>query len=95
MYNNDKKWLASFFSGRQAQVQKQNFKSKYRILINGVPQGCVLSLSLFRLFLCDLPNPPPNVTNLTYADNIAIAVQHHKIQLAANTLQQYIHTLER
>jgi len=95
MHNNDKKWLVNFLTGRQAQVINHNSKSKFRILTNGVPQGSVLSPSLFNLFLHDLSNPTSNITTLIYADDLAITSQHPKTKLAVNTLQQYIHTLER
>lgn len=49
---NLKKWLANFISGRQASVSWGGTKSKTRMFPNGVPQGAVLSPTLFNLYSC-------------------------------------------
>lgn len=50
-------------------------KTSDRLLPNGVPQDSVLSSSLFKHFLHDLSSPSPNMTLLSYTDNLAIASQ--------------------
>ena len=92
---NLKKWLANFISGRQASVSWGGTKSKTRMFPNGVPQGAVLSPTLFNLFMSDLPTPlHPAVTISSYADDLTITSQHHKVDVAAENLQSYIHQLE-
>ena len=92
---NYKKWLANFLSGRQAYVSYRGQQSKTRMFPNGVPQGAVLSPSLFNLFLSDLPTPQvPGVSVASYADDLTIVSQHHKVDTARVNLQAYITQLE-
>ena len=92
---NLKKWLANFISGRQASVSWGGTKSKTRMFPNGVPQGAVLSPTLFNLFMADLPTPAhPSVSIASYADDLTIVSQHHKVDVATENLQGYIHQLE-
>src|SRR5215470_12727900 len=57
MHTNDKKLLANFLSGRAAKVTQKNSSSKTYRLFNGVPQGAILSPTLFNLFTHDIPTP--------------------------------------
>ena len=69
--------------------------SKHRQLPTGVPQGAVLSLSLFSLFTHDLPEPTnPAVKIYTYADDLTIVLQHPRVDEAAIQLQDYLRWLE-
>ena len=91
-----KKWIANFISGRQAHVTYGGRKSKTRMFSNGVPQGAVLSPSLFNLFLSDLPSPTvPGISVSSYADDLTIVSQHSIVNTAAQNLQHYIHQLEQ
>lgn len=90
-----KKWLSNFVSGRQAITTYNGLKSRTRQFPNGVPQGAVLSPTLFNLFLHDLPTPQcGSVFVSSYADDVTIVSQHHLVQSAAEQMQQYIHQLE-
>ena len=45
--------------------------------------------------MVDLSTPSnPSVWISTYADNLTIAPSHHKLDVAAENLQNYIHQLE-
>ena len=91
---NYQKWLANFLSGRQAFVILNNKHSSTRQMRNGVPQGSVLSPTLFNLYTHDMPTPTQsNVKLMTYADDITITSQHHKHAVAAEQLQIYLNTL--
>lgn len=95
MPNNTKRWLANYLSGRQSYVSYNNKSSHTRILPNGVPQGSVLSPTLFNLYMHDIPTPIDNrVQVASYADDITIISTHNNVKTATTLLQHYINRLE-
>lgn len=62
---------ASFLSQRRFQVSVNGKKSASRDIPYGVPQGCVLSPSLYNIYTHDAPSPP-NCTRFFYADDTAL-----------------------
>ena len=48
------KWIRSYLDGRTALVKANGFRSKTEHLTNGVPQGGVLSPTLFLIFINDM-----------------------------------------
>ena len=65
--------------------------SKTRRIVNGVPQGTVLSSTLFNLCISDLPGT--DSLRFGYADDLAIATQARHFDELENTLSRYINTL--
>ena len=53
-----KSFLAGYLRGRQTFVDFRGAKSKYRKVRQGVPQGAVLSPTLFNLYMSHMPTPP-------------------------------------
>jgi len=95
IHDSFKKWLANYLSGRSGKTIYNGKSSRTRHFTDGVPQGSVLSPTLFNLYLHDLPTPTnASVNTLTYADDVTIISQHHRHETAANNLQTYIHSLE-
>jgi len=90
MHNNTKRWLANYLSGRQAHVNYNGKSSRTHNITNGVPQGSVLSPTLFNLYMHDMPNPPANNHISSYADDITITSTHNNIDTAETSLQNYL-----
>ena len=66
-------WTQSFLSDRRACVVYQNHKSRSFRVHRGVPQGSVLGLVLFSLFINDLlASLPSSLKGSFYADDLAI-----------------------
>ena len=95
IHNNVKKWLANYLSGRHGYTIYNGKSSRTRHYTNGVPQGSVLSPTLFNLYMHDIPLPThPDVHILSYADDLTIISQHSRHETASRQLQQYMYTLE-
>ena len=93
---NIKKWLANYLTGRHGYTVHYGKSSTTKHYTNGVPQGSVLSPTLFNLYMHDIPQPAhPDTHILSYADDISIYTQHPKPETAATQLQHYINTLEQ
>merc|ERR1719259_1400575 len=91
-----KKWLSTFLTGRHAYTAHNGTPSTKRRFPNGVPQGSVLSPTLFNISMHDIPLlTHPDVHILSYADDITIFSQHPNPHIAATQLQDYINTLEQ
>jgi hypothetical protein len=87
------KFISNYLKGRKSFTLFSNHKSNKRIIRTGVPQGGVLSPILFNLYLSDLPNPPPGVNVVTYADDITPLSSHHLLHEAQNQIQPYLTSL--
>ena len=63
------KLLCDFLDDRTAQIKIQNYKGTTINLHSGVPQGSVISPTLFTIYTNDIP-PTRQGTNIMYADDI-------------------------
>ncbi len=64
------KILSTFLDNRTASIAIGNKVSTEISILSGVPQGSVLSPTLYTLFTNDLPPPVPGCTDTLYADDI-------------------------
>ena len=90
------KFLANYLKGRRQYTSYNNHTFKHTNIKAGVPQGGVLSPTLFNIYLSGIPLPKINSLNLiTYADDITITSSHPNINTATQNLLPYhneIHT---
>ena len=85
------RWVASYLHGRAAAVLYQGHRSPYRPLKAGVPQGSVISPSLFNYYVSDYPEHSAELAT-SYADDFTVAVSASDVDVASNQIQQ--HTLD-
>ena len=89
------KFLTNYLRGRQAHTTYNNTTSKSKRIRTGVPQGGVLSPTLFNIYTADIPTPPPHVHLLTYADDITIYASGKKPNDIQNRLNPYLDEVVR
>lgn len=68
------KWISSYLTGRSQRVKTQSGYSKWKILVNGVPQGSILGPLLFTILLNDLNDFVGNCKFHLYADDSQIYI---------------------
>ena len=81
------KFIANYINGRKAYTTYRNHTSKQRQIKTGVPQGGVLSPTLFNIYTSDLPPPSAPVQVMAYADDITITSTHTSTSAAKKYIQ--------
>ena len=85
------KWISSFLYHRVARVKLDGSLSRKIRLCEGVPQGSVLSPTLFLLYVNDIVNTlPPRVTNSLHADDLAAWTSAEHTSTATHVMQETI-----
>ena len=84
-------FIANYIKGREAYTTYINHTSIQRQFQTGVPQGDVLSPTLFNLNTADLPPPRSSVQVMAYADDITITSTHTSTSAANKYIQPYLH----
>jgi hypothetical protein len=91
------KFIANYMRGRKCYTVHNNHISSQRIAHCGVPQGGVLSPTLFNIYMADMPKPDTtkNLNLITYADDITLTATHTNIETAKTHIQKYLHDIAK
>ena len=65
-------WIKSYLSGRKQYVSYNNTNSVFNDIVCGVPQGSIIGLLLFLLYINDLPLSSPSSHFIIFADDTNI-----------------------
>ena len=85
------KYIANYIKGRKAYTTYRNHTSKQCQFKTGVPQGGVLSHTLFNIYTSELPPPSASVQVMAYANDITITSTHTSTSAAKKYIQPYLH----
>ena len=81
-------WITEYLRDRKARVKIQDHTSRCHTLKEGVPQGSVLSPTLFSIYINDVQKTIPKGVNAAlYADDLAIWTTEENIGTAKVRLQ--------
>ena len=87
------KFIANYMTGRQAYTTYINHTSSQRQFKTGVPQGGVISPTLFNIYTAYIPPPRAPVQVMAYAYNITITSTHTSTSAANKYIQPYLQTV--
>ena len=88
-------FIENFMKDRTFKVKVNNSYSDVKIQQNGVPQGSVLSPTLFIIMINDILNDPPEGINLSlFADDVALWITNKSLRHCIKQLQKAIEQLQ-
>ena len=85
------KLIANYIKGLKAYTTYRNHSSRQCQFKTGIPQGGVLSPTLFNIYTLDLPPPSAPVQVMAYADDITITFTQTSTSEARKYIQPYLH----
>ena len=90
------RWISGYLTNRKARVQVNGKLSKEKSLKEGVPQGGVLSPTLFLIYVNDIiQNLPKHVKGAIYADDLALWCTEESLPTANYRMQEALNSLQR
>ena len=87
-------WLCDYLTGRTIRARVGVDLSLPKPLTIGLPQGAVLSPTLFNVMLSDISNNE-NVKVLSYAEDITLLTMAYDFQTAKGNMQNYLNELTK
>merc|ERR1712055_108726 len=88
-------FIKNFLSLRLFRVKVGNKLSNIKCQVNGVPQGSVLSPTLFIIMINDLlTNPPPGIKISLFADDVLLWISSPYLETCFHNLQTTLNILE-
>lgn len=89
-------FILNFMSNRRFRVIVGNTLSSDFIQENGVPQGSVLSVTLFAIAINDITkNIPPSITSSLFVDDLAICFKAKHLASATRQIQMTVTKLQK
>ena len=83
-------WLRNFLLNRTFAIRINNFTSSETAVARGVPQGGVLSPTLWLIYMHDFPHPSPLIHTSLFADDIEFHTVSMSDRRAQTALQTYL-----
>lgn len=102
--NSIKRFYCSYLDNRTARIKFKGQISQPFPILAGVPQGAILSPTLYNVYLADIPEPPirgvrSSCTNIIYADDVTQIIGSHyskrSQKSAVESYTNYITTYEK
>ena len=88
-------WISQYLTNRKARVHVNGTYSRKKTLKEGVPQGGVISPTLFLVFINDIVRDMPRkVQGAIYADDLVLWCSEEHLSTANYRMQQALNTLE-
>lgn len=89
-------FIANFLSDRKIQVYNGKHLSNPYEIKNGIPQGSVISVTLFLIYINSIfENIPHDVQPLMYADDLVVYYADHNEEIIQNKLSATLDNLEQ
>lgn len=88
------KWIDDFLTNRYIRVKVNGILSGFKYVQNGVPQGSVVSPTLFNIAVCDLPDKITKVKVTQFADDICIWKTSRNINFLKKQVQSELLVIE-
>jgi len=83
------KFIGNFLQNRNIRVRTNNTLSNTKCVMNGLPQGSVLSPTLFNILLHDMDHKLPHTSKIEiYADDITILSSDKDLVMASRNIQE-------